>query len=101
MKEFADVEARVKNYHAEILLKHGDSPQGVDWKDAQSQELRFSLLADLFNTSEDFTFKGGKNRITFPAVARTSMPFCWMIFCNSIAGSFSTIPTIRPCSART
>lgn len=55
MKDFADVEARVKNYHAEKLLEHGDSPKGVDWKDTQSQQLRFAVLAGLFNTMEDFS----------------------------------------------
>ncbi len=37
----------IASYYTDKLQKHGDSPQGVDWKDAASQQMRYQIFADL------------------------------------------------------
>lgn len=44
--------AKVSAYYSRCYREHGDSPQGVDWKDAASQELRFARLVSRIDWSE-------------------------------------------------
>lgn len=41
------IERAVAEYYSGKLQSHGVGPQGVDWRDARSQELRFAELARL------------------------------------------------------
>ena len=50
-KILADVAA----YYSGKLAQHGTSPQGVDWKNAESQELRFHELCQLFDVDQNFS----------------------------------------------
>jgi SAM-dependent methyltransferase len=42
-----DIEARVASYYSAKLHEHGETPQGVDWKSEESQQLRFERLLEL------------------------------------------------------
>src|SRR5262245_32292934 len=42
----------VGRYYSERLAKFGPTHRGVDWKSADSQELRFSRLAQIFEESD-------------------------------------------------
>jgi len=42
-------------YYAEKLSQHGPVPRGVDWKNSESQELRFHQLIRLWNLKSDST----------------------------------------------
>lgn len=42
-------------YYAEKLATHGDTPSGVDWSSAASQELRFTQLLRITEGESDFT----------------------------------------------
>ncbi len=43
------------DYYTEKYKTYGDSPQGVDWKDSASQNLRFKELLNLFLTNQEFS----------------------------------------------
>lgn len=43
--------ANVGAYYGRCYRQHGDSPQGMDWKDSASQELRFALLVSRMDWS--------------------------------------------------
>jgi SAM-dependent methyltransferase len=46
----------VAEYYAEKLRQHGATPRGVDWKNAEGQALRFSMLLRLVpSNARDFT----------------------------------------------
>jgi SAM-dependent methyltransferase len=42
-------------YYADKLSEHGPVPKGVDWKNAESQDLRFQQLIRLLNLAGDST----------------------------------------------
>lgn len=44
-----------EQYYTDKALEHGISPKGVDWKDAQSQHIRFDQLLNIIGTDEVFT----------------------------------------------
>jgi len=46
-QRFAPLEEPVVRHYEDCLRRHGASARGVDWKDAASQRLRFSVLADV------------------------------------------------------
>ena len=50
-----DILSEVSDYYTEKLLAHGDTPQGVDWNGADSQELRFSQLCKIITSGNHFT----------------------------------------------
>lgn len=41
----------VNDYYTKKVIKHGATPQGVDWNGKESQFLRFSILSRLFENS--------------------------------------------------
>ncbi len=43
--DFAGLSGRSAEYYRLKYAEHGDSPRGMDWKDAESQELRFETIA--------------------------------------------------------
>jgi SAM-dependent methyltransferase len=47
----AHIHARVAAYYTDKLLQHGPTPRGVDWRDRESQEVRFAGLARIFDGS--------------------------------------------------
>lgn len=53
--KFNDILAKVDKYYTGKLIQNGASPQGVDWKSADSQELRFIQLLKLCNENNPFS----------------------------------------------
>src|SRR5688572_15785742 len=49
-----DIVNKVEEYYKEKLLMHGPIPQGVDWKDLESQSVRFAVLRKLFLEEKSF-----------------------------------------------
>lgn len=49
-----EIHREVRRYYEDKLQTHGVSPRGVDWKDAQSQELRFKQFLGLFPQNQPF-----------------------------------------------
>ena len=48
--------ASIAEYYSEKIIRHGQTPQGVDWNSAASQELRFCQLAKIIaSPSEPFS----------------------------------------------
>ena len=45
----------VANYYAEKVIKHGDTPLGVDWNSAEGQALRFEQLCRVLPSANDFS----------------------------------------------
>jgi SAM-dependent methyltransferase len=45
----------VERYYSEKIAIHGRSPQGADWKSAESQAVRFDQLLRLLPSNEPFT----------------------------------------------
>src|SRR4051794_40336155 len=43
---------QVEKYYTQKVLKHGPSPQGVDWNSAESQEMRFSQLLRIVSVNQ-------------------------------------------------
>ncbi|MDY7003476.1 MAG: class I SAM-dependent methyltransferase [Cyanobacteriota bacterium] len=41
----------LKNHYSKLLERHGDSPEGVQWSDSQTQERRMDILAQIDNLS--------------------------------------------------
>lgn len=41
------IEDGIRDYYQRTIREHGDSPRGVDWKNAESQTLRFERIAAL------------------------------------------------------
>jgi len=50
-----EILADVARYYADRLACHGQTPQGVDWNSADSQQLRFRQLAKLFAGDDNFS----------------------------------------------
>lgn len=50
-----DLRNKVSDYYDEKLRLHGTSPNGVDWKDEDSQELRFLQLQEAFELDSNST----------------------------------------------
>ena len=46
---------RVQEYYDEKIRTHGPTARGVDWKSAESQQLRFAQLAKVIDSSRPFT----------------------------------------------
>lgn len=46
---------QVRAYYSEKIAEHGASPRGVDWKSAESQELRFSELQKIIREQTGFS----------------------------------------------
>jgi SAM-dependent methyltransferase len=44
----------IQNYYDEKLRLHGATAQGVDWKNLETQEIRFALLCQLFDGVKNF-----------------------------------------------
>lgn len=44
---FSDLKSRTRSYYEESLARYGDDPRGVNWRDRDSQALRFRLLAEM------------------------------------------------------
>jgi hypothetical protein len=40
----------VRDYYSAVLAEHGPTPQGMDWKDHEAQEIRFNALSSLITT---------------------------------------------------
>lgn len=51
---FDEIKAACRTHYENVLKKHGDSPQGADWADADSQRLRFKILSEI----DDLNGKG-------------------------------------------
>jgi len=47
-----DLLAQIESYYAEKLAKYGNTPQGVDWKDEESQTIRFNQLFKIFQHNQ-------------------------------------------------
>jgi len=45
----------IAKYYGGKFLKHGDTPRGVDWKDKESQLIRFKSFDHLFMDSKSFS----------------------------------------------
>jgi SAM-dependent methyltransferase len=45
---------KIKQYYDDKLKEHGATPKGVDWKNEESQILRFSLLGNVFSETSNF-----------------------------------------------
>jgi SAM-dependent methyltransferase len=43
-----DIESIIAEYYSDKVLRFGATPQGVDWKDKNSQDLRFAQLIQVF-----------------------------------------------------
>jgi SAM-dependent methyltransferase len=46
---FDEIKAVCRRHYEDKLLQYGDSPQGVNWADADSQRLRFQVLSEVGN----------------------------------------------------
>jgi len=46
---FEEIKAICRSHYEYVLRQHGDSPQGVNWADADSQRLRFQIICDVGN----------------------------------------------------
>ena len=44
---FEKIEAVCRRHYENALMQYGDSPQGVNWADADSQRLRFRILSEI------------------------------------------------------
>lgn len=44
---FEEIKADRRKLYENVLKKYGDSPQGADWADADSQRLRFKILSQI------------------------------------------------------
>jgi len=44
---FDEIKADRRRLYENVLKKYGDSPQGADWADADSQKLRFKILSEI------------------------------------------------------
>jgi SAM-dependent methyltransferase len=53
MKAQTDLLNKVSDYYSGKIRAHGATPQGVDWRDEQSQNLRFTRLLDLIDREDD------------------------------------------------
>lgn len=51
-KQFSKAKDICRRHYEEVLGKYGDSPQGVNWADAESQNLRFQILSEIGDLSE-------------------------------------------------
>jgi len=51
---FDEIKADRRRLYENVLKKYGDSPQGADWADADSQKLRFKILSEI----DDLNGKG-------------------------------------------
>lgn len=45
----------VANYYSERIVKHGETPLGVDWNSLDSQTLRFEQLSKIINNKDSFS----------------------------------------------
>lgn len=50
-----DLKSKVSRYYGEKVNAYGPTPKGVDWKDAESQDLRFEQLLKVMDKEERFT----------------------------------------------
>jgi SAM-dependent methyltransferase len=48
-----DILTNVNRYYTDKILQHGPTPAGVDWKSAESQDLRFAQLAKIIEPDND------------------------------------------------
>ena len=55
LARFDGIHSRVAEYYAGKLRDFGATPQGVDWKSAESQALRFDQLSQLFDLRRPFS----------------------------------------------
>lgn len=53
--KFHSIHEKVQKYYSQKVLKHGATPAGVDWKDSESQNLRFEQLVKVIDDSEQFS----------------------------------------------
>jgi len=53
--EKESISKAINEYYTEKILKFGKCPQGVDWKDEQSQRLRYEKIVELFKCDSNFT----------------------------------------------
>ena len=49
------LKTKVEEYYSQKLSKYGAKPQGVDWKDRRSQDLRFTILLELIKDAKKFS----------------------------------------------
>ncbi len=47
--------AEVAEYYTSKLVRHGETPQGVDWNGEESQTLRFVQLCKIVDNSSHFS----------------------------------------------
>lgn len=45
----------IDNYYTTKIIENGATPKGVDWNSIESQELRFSILAQILASKENFS----------------------------------------------
>jgi hypothetical protein len=45
VKEYGDLVERARAFYEDALAKFGDDPRGVNWRDKESQTLRFEVLS--------------------------------------------------------
>lgn len=55
MSEFSQIKDKVSGYYTAKLEAHGPIHSGVDWNSKESQELRFSRLMSVCDTSASFS----------------------------------------------
>lgn len=46
---FNEAKESCRKHYENVLMQYGDSPKGVNWKDAESQRLRFQILCEISN----------------------------------------------------
>ncbi len=49
------IHSEVASYYSNKLAQYGETPRGVDWNSADSQELRFEQLCRIFSDLEEFS----------------------------------------------
>lgn len=55
MEDKMSLLTEVAQYYSSKLAQHGDTPQGVDWKNGESQTLRFEQLTRIIRDTESFS----------------------------------------------
>ena len=55
MNDRPQILKKIKRYYRDKLVRHGATPQGVDWDSASSQQLRFEQLSKILRTPARFS----------------------------------------------
>lgn len=55
MSAYKKIDTDIANYYSNKILKHGNSPHGVDWNGEESQVLRFKQLSKVIKDKSNFS----------------------------------------------